>query len=142
MCQAWVDEFHKRLAAIPNGTQVIDPGLAQAGTELFVALAEDAEQQVLLCTDLHAGNVLAAQREPWLVIDPKPYLGDPCYDVLQHLLNCEQRLADDPAGLAQRMADLLDLDGNRVRRWLFARCVIEGVDDPPLQAVAAALVPS
>ena len=142
MCQAWVSEFRQRLAAMPAGAQLIDPGLAQAGIELFVALAANAEQEVLLCTDLHAGNVLAAQREPWLVIDPKPFLGDPCYDVLQHLLNCEQRLADDPAGLAQRMADLLDLDGNRVSQWLFARCVIDGLDDPLLQAVAAALSPS
>ena len=86
--------------------------------------------------------MLAAEREPWLVIDPKPYLGDPCYDVLQHLLNCEERLADDPAGLAQRMADLSELDGERVRQWLFARCVIEGVHDPMLQAVAATLAPT
>jgi streptomycin 6-kinase len=121
-------------------------GSAAPGTRYesstFVALAAPSERDVLLCTDLHAGNVLAAQREPWLVIDPKPYLGDPCYDVLQHMLDCEERLAVDPAGLAQRMADLLDLDGERVRRWLFARCVIEGVDDPGLQAVAAALAPA
>jgi streptomycin 6-kinase len=139
MCQAWVSEFQQRLATAPIGAHPIDPGLARAGAELFVALADNTEREVLLCTDLHAGNILAAQREPWLVIDPKPYVGDPCYDVLQHLLNCEQRLADDPAGLAQRMADLLDLPGDRVREWLFARCIIEGVHDPMLQAVAAAL---
>jgi hypothetical protein len=56
-------------------------------------------------------------------------------------LNCEERLAADPVGLAQRMADLLDLDGDRVRLRLFARCVIEGVDDPLLQTVADALTP-
>jgi streptomycin 6-kinase len=139
MCRLWVRGFHRRVADAPAGATVIDPGLARAGTELFVALAAPTDQDVLLCTDLHAGNVLAALREPWLVIDPKPYVGDPCYDVLQHLLNCEERLATDPAGLAQRMADLLDLDGLRVRQWLFARCLIEGVDDPMLQRVATAL---
>jgi streptomycin 6-kinase len=142
MCRMWVRGFHRRVADAPAGAGVIDPGLARAGTELFVALAAPTPRDVLLCTDLHAGNVLAAQREPWLVIDPKPYLGDPSYDVLQHLLNCGERLAADPAGLAQRMADLLNLDGLRVRHWLFARCVIEGVDDPMLQAVAAALAPT
>jgi len=130
MCRAWVTGFHRRVAAAPAGVSMIDPGLARAGTELFVSLAVPTERDVLLCTDLHAGNVLAAKREPWLLIDPKPYFGDLCYDVLQHMLNCEERLAVDAAGLAQRMADLLDLDGERVRRWLFARCVIEGVDDP------------
>jgi streptomycin 6-kinase len=62
--------------------------------------------------------------------------------VPQHLLNCEERLAAAPDDLAQRMADLLNLDGHRVRQWLFARCVIEGVDNPMLQAVAAALAPT
>ena len=45
--------------------------------ELFTSLPGTADRRVLLCTDLHAGNVLAAQRRPWLVIDPKPYVGDP-----------------------------------------------------------------
>ena len=142
MCQAWVTEFHERLASLPPGTGVLDPGLARAGADLFLTLAGSADHEVLLCTDLHAGNVLAARREPWLVIDPKPFAGDPCYDVLQHMLNCEERLAADPAGLAQRMADLLDLDGRRVRLWLFARCVIEGIGDPKLQTVAAVLTPA
>lgn len=48
--------------------------------------------RVVLATDLHAGNVLAAAGEPWLLIDPKPYVGDPAYDVLQHLVNCGERL--------------------------------------------------
>jgi streptomycin 6-kinase len=48
-------------------------------------------RRVLLATDLHAMNVLAATRQPWLAIDPKPYVGDPHYDPVQHLLNCEQR---------------------------------------------------
>ena len=26
---------------------------------------------------------------PWLVIDPKPFVGDPAYDATQHLFNCE-----------------------------------------------------
>lgn len=50
--------------------------------------------------------------------------------------------AGAPGGLAQRMADLLDLDGHRVRQWLFARCLIEGVNDPMLQTVTAALAPA
>jgi streptomycin 6-kinase len=92
-------------------------------------------------TDLHAGNVLAAGREPWLAIDPKPYVGDPTYDPLQHMLNCSERLQADPHGLVRRMADLLDLDADRLVRWTFARCVIESPDDPALAAVARSLAP-
>ena len=41
----------------------------------------------LLHTDLHYANVLAAEREPWLVIDPKPLSGDPAYEVAPVLWN-------------------------------------------------------
>lgn len=74
------------------------------------------------------GQVLAAEREPWLAIDPKPYIGDPTYDPLQHLLNCNQRLVADPRGFARRIADLLHLDADRLQLWLFARCVIESAE--------------
>ncbi len=93
MCDRWADEFELEVA---GGHRSVDPGLAQEGTALFRALPAAAERRVLLCTDLHAENVLAAEREPWLVIDPKPYVGDPTYDGLQHLLNCEDRLRADP----------------------------------------------
>ena len=107
MCEQWAGDFEREAAA---GNVPGDPGLARAGIALFRELPATADRNVLLCTDLHAGNVLAAQREPWLVIDPKPYAGDPTYDVLQHMLNCDQRLAADPRRFAQQMADLLGLD--------------------------------
>ena len=136
MCDAWAAEFHDRLAEAPG---LLDPGLARAGIDLFRTLPATAERQVLLCTDLHAGNVLAAEREPWLVIDPKPYVGDPSYDAVQHLLNCGERLVADPIGLARRMADLLEVDPDRLSGWLFARCVQESLDQPALRDVAARL---
>ena len=96
MCDAWADAFEQRSSVARVGR---DPGLARTGIALFRSLPATADREVLLCTDLHAGNVLAARREPWLVIDPKPYVGDPTYDALQHLLNCEERLRADPTGL-------------------------------------------
>jgi streptomycin 6-kinase len=136
MCEAWAAEFDAKLAA---STGPFDPGLARAGLQLLRALPSTAERQVLLCTDLHAGNVLAARREPWLVIDAKPYLGDPTYDALQHMLNCAERLRADPRGFANRIAGLLDLDRDRLIGWLFARCVQESLDQPALREVAASL---
>ena len=40
-----------------------------------------------------------AQREPWLAIDPKPHVGDPAYDPLQHMIDSGSGSAPDPAGL-------------------------------------------
>ena len=94
---------------------VCDSGLAREGIALFRALPGVRRPgNVLLCTDLHAENVLSAEREPWLMIDPKPYVGDPTYDALQHLLNCYERLEADPLALVRRMADLLELDRERL----------------------------
>lgn len=80
---------------------------------------------MLLATDLHADSILATQRERWLVIDPSPISATPPTDLLQHLLNCEARLAAHPSGLASRIAGLAGLDVDRVRQWLFARTAQE-----------------
>ena len=140
MCAAWAEEFEREYAAAGPADR-LDPGLARAGIALFRSLPHTAGRQALLCTDLHGDNVLAAVRTPWLVIDPKPYIGDPAYDVLQHMLNCENRLAADPAALALRMADLAGLDGGRVRQWLFARSVQESIGSPLMRHVAGRLAP-
>ena len=134
MCDQWAATAGARLAERPGA---IDPALARDGLALMRALPATAGREVLLCTDLHAGNILAARREPWLVIDPKPFLGDPAYDPVQHMLNCEDRLASDPVGLAHRMAGLLGLDPERVTQWLFARCVQEAGEWPFAARVAA-----
>ena len=115
----WSDET---LAAIG---QRPDTGLIREGLRLLAELARTAPREVLLATDLHAGNVLRSEREPWLVIDPKPFVGDPAYDATQHLFNCEARLRLDPVGTIRRIADLLEVDRERVRLWMFARAAAE-----------------
>lgn len=119
----WSDETRTQDAHWP------DAGLVREGLQCLHDLAAGAPTRVLLATDLHAGNVLRASREPWLVIDPKPFVGDPAYDATQHLLNGRTRLAADPAGTVSRLADLLELDADRVRLWLFARLAADPRDD-------------
>jgi streptomycin 6-kinase len=105
------------------------PALVTAGLETLEQLASSAKSEVLLVTDFHGGNVLRAQREPWLMIDPKPFVGDAAYDATQHLFNCEGRLQANPLALISRMASLLSVDGERVRLWLFARAAAEPRND-------------
>jgi streptomycin 6-kinase len=120
-----------------------DKGLVHEGLRLFEELPRSAPTEVLLATDLHAGNVLRAQREPWLVIDPKPFVGDPAYDAAQHLFNCAARLRSEPKGTIRRFADLLDVDHERVRLWTFARAAADPRDDwdDDLMALARAIAP-
>jgi streptomycin 6-kinase len=103
----------------------LDQGVVRAGLELCWELPRSAPDEALLATDLHAGNVLRAEREPWLVIDPKPFLGDRAYDATQHLFNCEERLRARPFETIDRLASLLELDRERLRCWMFARAAAE-----------------
>lgn len=106
-----------------------DAGLVQAGIERFRGLLTTSSTEFLLCTDLHAGNILSSEREPWLMIDPKPFVGDPAYDITQHLFNCPERLKRDPKDLIGRVADLLELAPERITDWLFARAAADPRSD-------------
>jgi streptomycin 6-kinase len=132
MTAHWADESLADAARWP------DAGLVQAGLRLFAELSRPSPNDVLLATDLHAGNVLQAQREPWLVIDPKPFIGDPAYDATQHLFNCEGRVRAAPEETIRRFAGLLEVDSKRVRLWMFARAAAESRDSWDDDSIALA----
>ena len=92
-------------------------------------LARPASTDVLSATDLHADNVLRAQRESWLAIDPKPFVGDRSYDPVQHLISCETRLHTNAANLVERIAGLTEVDPERLRLWTFARAAADPRED-------------
>ena len=123
LTEYWSDETMSQIELWP------DTGLVREGLRLFKELPHTAPVEVLLATDLHAGNVLRSERQPWQVIDPKPFVGDPAYDTTQHLFNCAARLRSDPDGTICRIADLLGVDRERVRLWTFARAAAEPRDD-------------
>lgn len=106
-----------------------DREIVSEGLRALDYLSDSFSSNILLATDLHAGNVLASKREPWLVIDPKPFVGDPAYDATQHLLNCRSRLRTDGYATMRRFADLLEVDFDRMRQWTFARFAAEPRDE-------------
>ncbi|WP_028927160.1 aminoglycoside phosphotransferase family protein [Pseudonocardia acaciae] len=81
------------------------------------------EPDTLIHGDLHAGNILRADREPWLAVDPKGLAGDPAYDggALFKSRALALLRADDLGGAVHRMLDVFaeaaELDRERVRRW-------------------------
>ena len=123
LLKSWASETLRDVAQWP------DAGMVREGLRLFEELPRNAPTEALLATDLHAGNVLRSDRKPWLVIDPKPFVGDPAYDVTQHLFNCDARLRSDPDKMIGRMADLLEIDSERIRLWTFARAAAEPRED-------------
>ena len=79
--------------------------------------------------DLHYANVLAAAREPWLVIDPKPLSGDPHYEPAPLLWNRWDDLGhgDLRQGIRRRFHTIVDvaaLDEDRARDWVIVRMII------------------
>ncbi|MFI8088319.1 aminoglycoside phosphotransferase family protein [Streptomyces sp. NPDC086080] len=73
----------------------------------------------LLHWDLHDENVLAADRAPWLAIDPKPLAGDPGFDLWPALANNFD--PDDIVWRFDAMTDVLALDRARARAWTYGR---------------------
>ena len=111
------------LLASPLPQHVVD-----AAVETLRELGPD-QPETLIHGDLHYTNVLSAEREPWLAIDPKGYVGDPAYDAITLLRSrCEALLAatDLKSALLRRLAifaDAVGIDRDRARRWAQTRAV-------------------
>ncbi|MFI5733854.1 aminoglycoside phosphotransferase family protein [Kribbella sp. NPDC051587] len=91
----------------------------------FGAIDELVREQpdVLIHGDLHHRNILSADREPWLAIDPKGLIGDPAYDAVTFLKARTLVLmkGDLLAGLEREFVaycEAAELDKARVRRWI------------------------
>ena len=93
----------------------------------LVALAElgpTQGPQVLVHQDLLADNVLRAEREPWLVIDPKPLVGEREFALAPIIRSFE--LGDREQDVLYRLDRLsagLGLDRDRARRWTIAQTI-------------------
>jgi len=109
----------------------------------------------LLHWDLHYDNVMAAQRQPWRVIDPKPLAGDPGFEILPVLWNRWDELVatgDLTAAIRARfdlMLDITGIDRERALGWTAGRVLqnvlwdTEGGETaigPVLLAIADALL--
>ncbi|HEX6346096.1 aminoglycoside phosphotransferase family protein [Umezawaea sp.] len=98
--------------------------LLDAAVALVRDLTADAGR-TLVNGDLHYGNVLAGDRAPWLMIDPKPLAGDPEFSVLPLLWNRFGEM-DGHRGTWDRLralADIGGLDVERARAWGLVRAV-------------------
>jgi streptomycin 6-kinase len=119
MIEYWSTETRGEQDAWP------DRALVEEGLDVFARLSRPLPGDVLLATDVHAGNVLRSTREPWLVIDPKPFVGDPAYDATQHMFNNVQRVLASPSSTLLQWADQAGVDCGRMRLWMFARAAAE-----------------
>jgi streptomycin 6-kinase len=84
---SYVERWTAALAALPRDAP-LPRRLVEQAVALATSLVSDpGSTGTLIHGDLHYENVLAADREPWLAIDPKPVSGDPHYEVAPLLWN-------------------------------------------------------
>lgn len=110
-----LDDLPEALKAIPDPVEraIVE----RCGGAVREVIGEPGDR--LLHWDLHFENVLAAEREPWLAIDPKPLAGDPGFDLWPALNNRFD--VDDVLWRFDAMSEVLGLDRERARAWTLGR---------------------
>jgi streptomycin 6-kinase len=105
----------------------------QARSLVSELVTDGAIDSRLVNTDLHYGNVLSAERQPWLAIDPKPLAADPTFAVAPALWNrWAEAIASGGlrAHLRRRLSIICasaGLDQERARSWSIVREVQNGL---------------
>ncbi len=122
---SFIEKWTEDLAALPRNAPV-PRRLVEQAISLGRDLAGDTGSNGrIIHGDLHYTNVLAADREAWLVIDPKPMSGDPHYEVAPMLWNRWDELAGGVRdGVRRRFHTIVDtagLDEDRARDWVIVR---------------------
>jgi len=128
-CERWAEQ----LRAVPRDAPLPRRLVEQAASALRTFAADAATDGRLIHTDLHFANVLSAEREPWIVIDPKPLSGDPAFEIAPLLWNRWEEMSDDfGAGIRRRFLTVVDaagLDEDRARAWVVVRMVLNAAWD-------------
>jgi streptomycin 6-kinase len=124
--EQWIEDLppHWETAGRPFERSLVDTAVG-----LLRELVGTQGEQVLLHQDLHGDNVLRAEREPWLVIDPKPLVGEREFAVAPIVRSSE--LGHSPAAVRRRLARLTDelgLDRDRARSWTIAQTLAWSFD--------------
>jgi streptomycin 6-kinase len=98
----------------------------------FGELIDPMSEPVLLHGDLHHDNILAAERQPWLALDPKGVIGEAAYEVGALLRNPMLDLLRQPrprrvlARRVDQLAEELGFDRSRLLGWGTAQAVLAG----------------
>jgi streptomycin 6-kinase len=106
-----------------------EPAVLELALDALRDLPASQGEQVLIHQDLHGDNVLAASREPWLAIDPKPISGEREFSIAPIVRSYE--LGHTEAAVVGRLDHLtseLGLDRDRARLWTIAQTVAWAFD--------------
>jgi len=123
-------DYHKNSS---NEDGLIPMYLIDKATRLFIELLDSEDEQVLVHGDLHHDNILASERDGWIVIDPKGIAAEPAYEVAAMIRNPYEKLKniDDLDTLLRRRIKILsaelNFDPERISKWCFVQTVLSAV---------------
>lgn len=126
----WLEAFAHVRALHAGGSGPFPPGMLERAETLGDELVATAPHERLMHGDLHHDNIVSAQREPWLVIDPKGLVGDPGYETGPFMNNPYGRMetwAEPARHLARRadiLAERLSYPRERIVAWGFTQAVL------------------
>jgi streptomycin 6-kinase len=126
----WAAGLQRLRVQFDGGYGPFPPQLVETAEALFADLFASQDTTCLLHGDLHHYNILRAEREPWLAIDPKGVTGEPAYEVGALLRNPWPGLLEgtDPERVLSRrvdqLAEELSLDRQRLLMWGTAQAVL------------------
>ncbi|MEP6871906.1 MAG: aminoglycoside phosphotransferase family protein [Anaerolineaceae bacterium] len=126
----WGKGFERLHKALADNSGPFPPGVLAEAEETFAWLLATSDAPVVLHGDLHHFNILSAEREPWLAIDPKGVVGEPAYEVGSFLRNPWPKLLSEPnaqaivSGRLDIFSAELGFDRQRLKGWAFAQAVL------------------
>ena len=126
----WAAGLDRLRKQFDGTTGPLPAALVARAEDLFRELIASMAEPVLLHGDLHHDNILAAEREPWLAIDPKGVVGEPAYEVGALLRNPFPEILSmpQPARILDRRVDQLaselGFDRDRILGWALAQAVL------------------
>jgi streptomycin 6-kinase len=126
----WAKGFIRLRDTFGGGTGPFPRKLLEAAESLYIDLIATGSDDVLLHGDLHHWNILSAQREPWLAVDPKGVIGEPAYEVGAWLRNPYTHIFSwrEPERIMIRRVDQLSerlgFERERLIGWGLAQAVL------------------
>ena len=120
----WMQGLERLRSAFDGGTGPFPASLVERAEE---HLGNPSGERMILHGDLHHYNILSAEREPWLAIDPKGIAGEPEYEAAAFLRN---NLLDKPEPRSvlsiriDQFAEETGLDRERMIGWGLADRVL------------------
>lgn len=126
----WAAGLGRLRSRFGGTTGPLPQALVERAESLFEELLASMAEPLLLHGDLHHDNILAAERQPWLAIDPKGVVGEPAYEVGALLRNPFPQLLDMPqpgrilARRVDQLAEVLGFDRPRIVGWGTAQAVL------------------